>query len=309
MMIRSLLVVPPLVPDMLDKSLRTEADAILVELEDGVHRNRKDEAREVVARFIERRDFAGKTVVVRVNDVLTQTGQDDLRALAAVRAPFLLLPKIRSRADVDHAEGIVKRAETEASVPVGGTRLWLMVETTDAVLDLPEIAQAPRLSGLVMGSADLSSELRVRRIGVGANRPIWDFPLELLYAKQRAVLVARSRGLTILDTGYTTFRDLEGMRHSALVSAQLGFDGTAAFSPRQVGVIHEQFTPTADEYDWACRAVKAVDEAEQQGETVVVLDGEMVEGPLVRSAYSIVQRYEEYAARDRARGALTDNRP
>ncbi len=300
-MIRSLLVVPPLVPGMLSKAMRTEADAILIELEDGVHSSRKDEARAVVTRFIEQRDFAGKTVVVRVNDMRTQIGQADITALAAAQAPFVLLPKVRSRADVDHAEGIIKRAETEASVPVGGTRIWVMVETTDAVLDLPEIGRAPRLSGLVVGSADLSSELRVRRIGVGAERPIWDFPLELLYAKQRAVLVARSNGLTVIDTGYTTFHDLDGMRHSALVSAQLGFDGTGAFSPRQISVIHEQFTPTADEYEWARRALKAVGAAEAKGETVVVMDGEMVEGPLVRGARAIVQRYEAFAARDRAR--------
>lgn len=272
-MIRSLLVVPPLVPGMLVRSLTTEADALPLELEDGVHPTRKDEAREAVKAFIAQREFSGKTIAVRVNDVMTQVGQDDLRVLAAVGAPIVLLPKIRSRADVDHADRVLKGAETEASVPVGGTRIWLMVETTDAVLDPPEIACAPRVSGLVMGSADLSSELRVRRIGVGAGRPIRDFPLKLLYAKQRALLVARSQGLTILDTGYATFRDAAGTRHSALVSAQLGFDGTAAFSPRQISVIHEEFTPTADEYDWACRAVKAVAEAEAEGETVAVLDG------------------------------------
>lgn len=307
-MIRSLLVVSPLAPEMLTKAMLTDADAILIELEDGVHHTRKDEAREAARRFIERRDFADKTVVVRVNDVLTSTGQADLRALAGAQAPLVLLPKIRSRADVDYAEGIIKRAETEASVPVGGTRIWLMIETTDAVLDLPEISRAPRLAGLIVGSADLSAELRVRRIGVGADRPIWDFPLELLYAKQQAVLVARSRGLTILDSGYTTFRDLDGTRHTALVSAQWGFDGTAAFSPRQIAAIHEQFTPTEAEYDWACRALTAVEAAEAAGETVVVMDGEMVEGPLVRGAYAITQRYKEFAARDRAAPTAKETR-
>lgn len=300
-MIRSLLVVPPHVPGLLEKSLTTDADAILIELEDGVHPSRKDEARQATVEFVSRRDFGGKTVVVRVNDFLTAAGQSDIATLSAARAPILLLPKVRSRADVDQVERMIMGAETEAAVPVGGTRLWLMVETTDAVLDLPQIVAAPRVSGLVMGSADLSSELRVRRIGVGAGRPIWDFPLELLYAKQRTVLVARSRGLTVLDTGYTTIRDVEGTSHSALVSAQLGFDGAAAFSPRQVSVIHAQFTPTADEYDWACRAVEAVDAAYEKGETVVVMDGEMVEGPLVRNARTIIQRYEDYGARDSSR--------
>jgi citrate lyase beta subunit len=296
--IRSLLVVPPLVPGLLEKSLTTPTDAILIELEDGVHQARKDEARSTTREFISRLGASSKAVVIRVNDVLTPVGQEDLRALSSVGAPVaLLLPKVRARDEVESANRIITRAETDASIPVGTTKIWVMVETTDGVLELPDISRAPRVSGLVMGSADLSSEIRVRKVGVGSKRPIWDFPLELLYAKQRAVLVARSRGLTIIDTGYTTISDLDGMRHSALVSAQLGFDGTAAFSPRQLPVIHDQFTPSDEEYDWACRALAAVEAAEQSGETVVVMDGEMVEGPLIRGAHLTVRRHEEYAKR------------
>ncbi|MFF5989093.1 HpcH/HpaI aldolase/citrate lyase family protein [Prauserella flavalba] len=297
-MFRSLLVVPPLVPGLLEKSLTTPADAILIELEDGVHKERKDEARSVTREFLTHLDAQSKTVVIRVNDVLTPVGQEDLRALSSIGAPVaLLLPKVRARDEVEAAARLMTRAETDASIPVGTTKIWVMVETTDGVLDLPDISRAPRVSGLVMGSADLSSEIRVRKVGVGANRPIWDFPLELLYAKQRAVLVARSRGLTIIDTGYTTISDLAGMRNSALVSAQLGFDGTAAFSPRQLPIIHEEFTPTDEEYDWACQAVAAVEAAEKSGETVVVMSGEMVEGPLIRGAHLTVRRYEEYTKR------------
>jgi citrate lyase beta subunit len=290
-----MLVVPPLVPKLLAKSLTTPADAIMIELEDGVHTNRKDEARAVTRDFISSLDSLTKSIVVRVNDVLSPTGQDDLKAISSIGRPVaVLLPKVRARDEVELADRIMTRAETDASIPVGTTKIWIMVETTDAVLDLPEISRAPRVSGLVMGSADLSSEIRVRKVGVGADRPIWDFPLELLYAKQRAVLVARSRGLTILDTGYTTISDAEGMRNSALVSAQLGFDGSGAFSPRQLAIIHEQFTPSEQEYEWAQQALAAVSAAEQQGETVVVMDGEMVEGPLIRGANLTVRRYEEY---------------
>jgi citrate lyase beta subunit len=300
-MIRSMLVVSPTAPGLLDKALATEADALMIELEDGVHRTRKDEAREAVAAFIARREFADKVILVRVNDVTTPTGQDDLRRLAALRAPAVILPKVRSQLDVRRADEILKRAETDASVPVGGTRVWVMIETTDAVLNLEQIAAGPRIAGFTFGSADLSAELRVRRIGVGAERPIWSFPLELLYAKQRAVVVARSYGLTVLDTGYSTFRDLEGTERAALISAQMGFDGTGCFSPKQIAPIHGQFTPTEAEYDWARRAVAALAEADERGETVVILDDEMVEGPLVRSAQAIIYRYETYAARDRNR--------
>jgi citrate lyase beta subunit len=300
-MVRSMLVVPPTVPGMLDKALATEADALMIELEDGIHRSRKDEARKAVVEFIARRAFADKLILVRVNDVSTPTGEDDLKQLAALRAPVVILPKVRSSQEVERADQLMKRAETDASVPVGGTRIWVMIETTDAILNLEQIAAAPRVAGFAFGAGDLSAELRVRRIGVGADRPIWSFPLELLYGKQRAIVVARSRGLTVLDTGFSTFRDLDGTARAALISAQMGFDGTACFSPKQIGPVHSQFTPTQQEYDWACRAVAALGEADERGETVVVLDGEMVEGPLVRSAQAIIHRYETYAARDRAR--------
>lgn len=298
-MIRSMLVVSPIQPGMLEKAVASPADALLVELEDGVHRDRKDEARRTVAEFVKRRQFGGKKILVRVNDVFTVTGQEDIRCLAALRAPGLLLPKIRSRADVDFAENLAKRSETDASVPVGGTEFWVMIETTDAVLNLESIADSPRVTGFALGSGDLSAELRVRRIGLGSQRNIWDFPLELLYAKQRVVITARSRGLTVLDTGFSTFKDLDGTKHAALISAQMGFDGTAAFSPRQIPVIHSEFTPSKEEYEWACRAVTELEEADARGETVVVLDGEMVEGPLLRNAVTIIQRFETYEGRDR----------
>jgi citrate lyase beta subunit len=300
-MIRSMLVVPPTVPGLLDKSLTTDADALMVELEDGVHRTRKDEARQAVAEFIARRAFADKVILVRVNDVYTPAGQEDLRRLAALRAPTVILPKVRSVADVELAHEIMKRAETDSSVPVGGTQIWVMIETTDAILNLEQIADGPRIAGFTFGAADLSAELRVRRIGVGADRPIWSFPLELLYAKERAVTVARSRGLTVLDTGFSTFRDVEGTSSAALISAQMGFDGTGCFSPKQIAPVHSQFTPAQEEYEWACRAVAALAEADERGETVVILDDEMVEGPLIRSAQAIIHRYETFAARDRAR--------
>lgn len=300
-MIRSMLVVSPIAPGMLEKALATDADALMIELEDGIHRSRKDEARQAVEKFISRRVFADKVILVRVNDVSTVAGEEDLRRLAARRTPAVILPKVRSGQDVERAHEILKRAETDASVPVGGTRIWVMIETTDAILNLDQIAAAPRVTGFTFGAGDLSAELRVRRIGVGAERPIWSFPLELLYAKQRAVVVARSRGLTILDTGFSSYKDLGGTAQAALISAQMGFDGTGCFSPKQIAAIHSQFTPSSEEYDWACRAVVALAEADQRGETVVILDGEMVEGPLVRSAQAIIHRYETYAARDGAR--------
>jgi citrate lyase beta subunit len=299
-MIRSLLYVALPAPETLAAAAETEADALLLDLEDSVHRNRKAEVRELIARFVESASFGGKTVLVRVNDVLTQTGQEDIARTVTAGAPFLLLPKVRTQDEIFFAETLIKRAETEASAPVGRTRIWVMIETTDAVLNLKEIGAAPRLAGFVLGAGDLSAELRVRQIGLGADRLIWDFPLEVLYAKQLAVLVARSRGLQVVDSGYTTVRDLDGTRRSALMSAQMGFDGTLAFTPDQLAPIHGEFTPSAEEYDWACRALAAWQQADGRGETKVEVDGQVLASPFLKGARTIKLLYDEASKRSSA---------
>ncbi|MEV0135601.1 CoA ester lyase [Dactylosporangium sp. NPDC050688] len=292
MLIRSLLVVPPLKPDVVAKAVRTSADALLIELEDGIHHSRKNEARAAVADFLRSDLNRHKPAIVRINDVLHPFGMADIEALTAADATDLMLPKIRTLADVERADALLRRAEGNATRPMRSVRLWVMMETTEAILNAKEIAAHPRVRGLLFGPGDLSAELFVRRIGLGAERAIWDFPLELLYAKQHTLLAARAAGVVALDTSPTNFRDIDATTTTALAAAQMGFDGLLVLSPRQIPPVHAALTPSDADYAWAMAAIKAVQAAEENGETVAVLDGEMIEGPLVRNAVSIVRRYE-----------------
>ncbi|HEX6870469.1 MAG TPA: CoA ester lyase [Micromonosporaceae bacterium] len=299
MLIRSLLVVPPLKPEVVFKGVNSSADALLLELEDGIHPDRKDEARVAVAEFFRSDLAARKRALVRVNDVRHPNGVRDLYALAATDATDLLLPKVRTLEDVELADAILRRAEGDATRAMNTVSLWVMIETTEAVLNAQRILSHRRVKGLLFGPGDLSAELFVRRIGLGAQRAVWDFPLELLYAKQHALLAARAAGAVAIDTGATNYRDLDATAKAALAASQMGFDGFLILSPRQIAPVHEAFTPSDADYQWALAATKAVRAAYDNGDTVAVLDGEMIEGPLIRNATFIIRRYE--MARDAAR--------
>lgn len=292
-LLRSMLIVPSLQPAMLGKALRSAADGLMIELEDGVHPSRKSEARSTVAHFISGADFGYKEVVVRINSVYGHEGQDDIHALVDAGVPNIILAEVRGPEDLEVANNLLERAEHASGREIGSVGLWSMIETAAAVQNVDEISRGRRMRGLAFGGGDLSCELRVRRIGIGGDRNIWDYPFEHLYAKERVVVAARAAGIKAIDTGWANMYDEEGTRHCAMASAQLGFDGSFVISPRQIPPVHAEFTPSERDFEWAKKVVQAAEEADAAGETVRVVDGQMTDGPFVRSAFQILERAKE----------------
>jgi citrate lyase subunit beta/citryl-CoA lyase len=287
-----MLVVPALRPELMRKSLDSEADSLWFELEDGVHHSRKTEARDNVCQFLRTPEAANsnKELTVRVNDIRTAVGQEDVIRCARAGAPSVMLAKARSAADFEIALELIVRNEHDSGRPPGEMHLWGMIETAGAVQDLERIARVPRLRGLHFGGGDLSVELGVKKIGISGPRQVWDYPMELLYAQERTILAARVAGLAVLDAAYSDFKDLDGTSRAAAMSAQLGFDGMGALSPRQLPPIHRAFGASDEDVLWASKVVRAAKEADERGETVVILDGQLIEGPFVRSAQAILHR-------------------
>jgi citrate lyase subunit beta/citryl-CoA lyase len=292
-LLRSMLIVPALQGALLGKAARSAADGLMIELEDGVLKSRKAEARAAVAAFIKKTDFGYKEVTVRINSVFGHEGQEDIHELVAAGVPNIMLAEVRGVRDLEVADDLLARAEHAAGREIGSTGLWSMIETVAAVQAADDIARARRVRGLAFGGGDLSAELRVRRIGIGGDRAIWDYPFEHLYSKERVVIAARAAGIKCIDTGWANMRDEEGTRHCAMASAQLGFDGSFVISPRQIPPVHEEFTGSARDIEWAEKVMAAAEEAESVGETIRVVEGQMTDGPFVRSAFQILERARE----------------
>ena len=191
-----------------------------------------------------------------------------LEAAAAAAPDAVLLPKSSTGADIARA--------TEALASAGApdkTRLWAMIETPLAILNVQEIAAASgrpgaRLSCFVMGTNDLVKETRA---DLSTNRR------PALYWLSATVTAARAYGLDVLDGVYNNFKDADGFRRECVHGRALGFDGKTLIHPDQIAVANEVFAPPEAEVAFACKIIAAFDRPENGGKGVLTVEGRMVE--------------------------------
>ena len=263
---RSLLFVPAVRPDRFPKALATGADAVCLDLEDGVAPGAKETAREQAFALLAGREPSRAETSLRINDVKTALGRADLAALAAagVRPDALMLPKVAGADEI---------AEVEAALAGTGAALPLIVqlETAAGLTAAAGIAAAsPNVAAVFFGAIDLAADL-----GCAVE---WE---ALLYARSRVVLAAGAAGVSALDSPCMDVPAVEALAGESRRARRLGFAGKAAVHPSQVPVIQQAFSPSAEEVAWA-RKVVAAYERQQGG--VLLVDGQLVERPVVRSA-------------------------
>lgn len=278
---RSLLFVPGLRPELVAKADAAGPDMICIDLEDAVAPDRKAEARIAVFAALgappPRAEF-----LVRINGLSTAAGLEDLTALLRCDRPpaGIMIPKTRAAAEIGVLDELV------ASVPrLEALRFHVIVETGDGLADSIAIARASRrVASLLFGAVDMSAELRC------ANA--WE---PLLYARSRVVHAAAAAGVDALDVPYLNLDDAEGLAREATAAAALGFGGKAAIHPRQLSAIHDAFTPSAAQLARAQRIVAAY-EASASG--LVVLDGKLIELPVVRAMYRLIEQAGRISGRN-----------
>ena len=276
---RSLLYVPASSEAMLRKARTRGADAVIVDLEDGVLPEAKAAARARLEQLWPDLDLGVAEALVRVNPPGTPWHDADVDAAARVRPAGVVLPKCEEPALV---ETVARR--------LGKLPLFLMVETARGVLAAAELARATHVVALVLGGADFRASVRARR---------QDDEAELLVARSTLLLAARAAGVEVIDTPYFDYRDEAGLESSARRARALGFDGKTAIHPGQVAVLNRVFAPGEDEVVRARRIVEALDDAARQGRGVATVDGEMVEALHAREARRTLARHEVGGARSR----------
>ncbi|RMF08101.1 MAG: CoA ester lyase [Alphaproteobacteria bacterium] len=265
---RSVLYMPGSNARALEKARTLAADALILDLEDSVAPEAKEDARAQVCAAVAAGGYGRREVVVRVNGLGTPWGEGDLSAVAASGADAVCIPKVESGTDFMRAREVLAAADAPARLAI-----WAMIETPRAILALEEIARAADSPAnpatvLVMGTNDLAKETRAQ---LTADR------LPMLAWLSRSVIAARAYGLDILDGVYNNFRDEEGLRREALQGRQLGMDGKTLIHPGQIAVANEVFSPSQEEVAWARAIIAAFEQPENAGKGVITVDGNMVE--------------------------------
>ncbi len=278
---RSLLYIPGSNRRALEKARTLGADAVILDLEDGVAPDAKDGARAEVCEAVRANAFAKREVIVRINALPSPWGQHDLLAAAAARPDAILVPKISTPHDLHAVESALAGVQVDLA-------LWAMMETPLAILNAAAIAgSGGRLAALVMGTNDLIKEIG----GVHTNDR-----LNLAGALGHCVLAARAHGLAIIDGVHNDIQDAQGFALSCAQGRSFGFDGKTLIHPSQIAACNDAFGPSQDEVAAARRIIAAFDVPENRDKGALMLDGRMIERLHADSARRILALAEAIAA-------------
>lgn len=277
---QSLLIVPLADCRYIDKAPSRGADAIVLDLEDGVALERKAEARGHLAEASQRLRAAGCTVLVRVN-ASVELCVADLEAACRAGLSCILLPKVESVAALDALEPELQRLEALAAPGMPSVQWLALLETPAGVMQASAIAAHPRVVGLAFGSEDYSAAL-----GVPSHMA------ELAWPAQAVAVAARAQGLAAFGVPgtITDFSDFVAFEALVRRARAMGFTGCMGIHPGQVAAARRAFEPTADEIATAQGIVQAAATADYAERGVVGWQGRMVDAPVVAQARRVLQR-------------------
>ncbi|MDP7101241.1 MAG: aldolase/citrate lyase family protein [Rhodospirillales bacterium] len=265
---RSLLFVPGARLEILPKAEASETDIICIDLEDAVADDAKDAVRAEAITAVADYASQDKTEIwLRINSIRSTEGMADIIALAeSDTAPDgLMLPKISSPEEIRILRDVLSTKHSEL-------KFHPLIETTEGLKWAYEIAKSShKIGSLLLGGFDMSANLRVE--------PGWK---ALLYARQKLVLAAANAKVDLLDMPFFGLDDPDGLKEESRNAAEIGFTGKCAIHPKQIKIINEVFSPSAEEI---ARAKDLISKYEAQDKAFVEIDGVLMEKPIVERLY------------------------
>ena len=241
--------------DWIEKAERSEADALIIDLEDSVPLEEKSKTRDSLVEYLSSQEIS-KPFFIRTNPLTSQEGRKDSSSFGTKKKNFLglMTPKIERLDELKDLPDTLK--------------ITLLIETPLAIENLASLASDIRVNGIALGGADLSAEL-------GSDMS-WD---SLLYARSRILAYASINGVFSIDSPFMQIDDLEGLEEESRRAKSLGFTSKFAIHPNQIEIIRRNFLPTDQEIEEAKEIIKAF--ANSDGGAIVV-NGKMVDEPVVK---------------------------
>lgn len=277
---RTMLFVPGNNPGMIRDAHIYGADSIMIDLEDSVPVNEKDAARLLVYYALKSIDYGDTEVLVRVNALNTPYGRDDYEAIVRAKPHAIRMPKTETAQDVIEADRLISEIEKTEGMEQGTVKIFVAIESAKGVLNAQQIAVASnRVIGIALGAEDFVTDLKTNRSPEG---------IELLTARSLILFAARAAGIDAIDTVFSNVNDEEGFINEVKLIKQLGFDGKSIINPRQIEAVNRVFTPTREEVIKSIKIIEASNEAAEKGSGVAVLNGKMIDRPVVARAQRVL---------------------
>jgi malyl-CoA/(S)-citramalyl-CoA lyase len=309
---RSELAVPGSNPSLFEKSAKSKADIIFLDLEDAVAPSDKEQARRNVIAALNDVEWGTKTMMVRINGLDTHYMYRDVVDVVETcpRLDMILIPKVGVAADVYAIDMLVTQIETakKRSKRIG---FEVLIETALGMANVEAIAKSsPRLEAMSFGVADYAASTRARTTVIGGVNPDYGvladkdgeggrtyFWGDQWHAAQTRMLIAcRAYGLRPIDGPFGDFSDRDGYLAAAKRAAVLGYEGKWAIHPSQIELANQVFTPSKAEVTKAQRILEAMDQAAKEGKGAVSLDGRLIDIASIRMAEALLNKANAAAA-------------
>lgn len=254
-------------------------DAVILDLEDSVHRDEKDAARLLVRNTLRTVDFGSCERMVRINQL--PLGLEDLAEIISESPDLILIPKVEDPQQVAEVDRMIGEMKSRHGII---RPIWIMpiLESALGIENAFAIATScENVVALTIGLEDYTADLGVAKTPEGR---------ESAYARACVVNAARAAGVQAIDSVFSDVGDMDALRHWGQASRAMGFEGMGCIHPGQVRVVHEAFAPSAVEIEKAQKIVAAFEDAQQKGLAVVSLGSKMIDPPVVQRALKLVER-------------------
>ncbi|MDA8307104.1 MAG: CoA ester lyase [Deltaproteobacteria bacterium] len=292
---RSIISVPANREKMVDKALSLEADVIMLDLEDSVPVDQKDEARKRAVSILRGAQTRGKVLSCRINGMATPFAYRDIIDIVEAAGEFIdtiVIPKVNDASEVKAVDYFL----TQIELRMGFSRrigLEPSIETASGMLRVEEIAfSSQRIESLVFGVADYSASLTMPGGGIsGHGESAGLYPGDRFhFPLSRMAMAAKAAGLAAIDAPYGDYKDPEGLRRSCLASAALGYDGKWVIHPDQIAIVNEIYSPSEEDFQRSVRILEAYEQGRAAGVGSIALDGKMVDAASIRVAQVVRAR-------------------
>lgn len=288
---RSELSTPGISEKMMAKAAESAADLVFLDLEDAVAPSDKEAARPLIVAALNGLDWGQKTRAVRINGTHTYWCADDLTEVvtgAGANIDIIIVPKVKAPRDVWFVDTLLSQLELKLGLEPGRIGLELLIEETEALARVEEIAGCcPRLEALILGVGDLSASQGMRLGHIGVNKE-HGYPGDVWhYARNRMIVAARANGLDAIDGPWGDFKDSDGYRRDASWVSTLGAVGKWCIHPSQIEIANDVFSPTEREIARAKEVLAAVNEGDGKASN---LNGVMVDAATARIFEVVLER-------------------
>ncbi|VBB43287.1 HpcH/HpaI aldolase/citrate lyase family protein [uncultured Paludibacter sp.] len=281
-LMRSLMFVPAHNEKLMDSSLKREADVLLLDIEDSVQpAENKQIARDNIKRYIAEGKFENRVIFPRVNDRESGHLLQDVHQLTVDGVAGFMYPKSRKGDDIYFFGKLLETIEYEKDLPLHTFKIIALIETPGAVMNIQDICKAcpERLVAVAFGCEDFMTELGGQHDKEGNS---------IFTARAMIAMGAKAHGITPIDTVHIKVHDLQDLEQNLIVGKKLGFEGMLVLNPKELPLVHQYYSPSQEEIEWATEMLQLSEEAVALGKGVAVKDNKFIGPPMVKMAKKIL---------------------